>query len=173
VLDSSTAQDRGMDLLLVESDARRSQTMLGLLAHGTQRVVQMGETPLSTGAFWPRHELTSAVLLGFDTPTMEKVRVLKRLWSADCAPPSFLVTTPGSPGEDLLCQLLCGDAIRGDWGVRGLRPGTTSETLAAFHVTGRLRLRAVSALSLERLMAMERVLARASIEQRLELKAPA
>lgn len=148
-----------MDLLLVESNAARSQGLLGLLLRGPQRVVRVGESPIASGAFWPHHELTAAVLLGFEQPTMEKVRVLKRLWASDCALPSFIVTRPDSPGERLLSALLGDATIQGDWGVRGLRPATARDSIASLHLTNRIRLRAATTMSLERMMAIERVVA--------------
>ncbi|WP_124540944.1 hypothetical protein [Piscinibacter terrae] len=149
-----------MDILLVEGDAARSQGIADLLAHGTQRVIRLAEAPMAGGAFWPRHELTSAVLLGFEAPTTEKLRVLKRLWACDCAPPSFIVTRPDSAGERLLSALRVDRVIRGDWSVRGLRPSGGGEALSLLHLTAQLHLRPAGTLTLERLIALERVVRR-------------
>jgi hypothetical protein len=127
-----------MDLLLVEGHAGSAEAILRTLEHGLQTVVRICERPIANGVFWPRHELTSAVLLGFDRPTPHKLGALKRLWADEASPPCFVVTRPGSSGDRLL------DAI--------------GHPLSERRTTLRLNLRAAHTLPLERLMALERLL---------------
>jgi hypothetical protein len=126
-----------MDLLLVEGHAGSAERILRTLEPGPQRVIRMCERPMANGSFWPHHELTSAVLLGFDLPTPDKLSVLKRLWASDCLPPCFVVTRPGSNGDRLLESI--------------------GHPITARRTSLRLNIRAAHTLPLERLMALERL----------------
>ena len=138
-----------MKLLLVEGNAVQAERILSTLGVDASGVVRIAETPVASGAFVPRHEHTTTILLGFSTPTADKLRVLKRLWASDCAPACMLVTLPGSAGELLLAAVVAG-ASDGDWRPQGSRP------LGA----RRVHIRNARTLSLERMMALERIVAR-------------
>lgn len=140
---------QAMNLLLLEDHADSAQHLLGALRHGLQRVTRIGELSVATGSFAPHDESAAAILMGFDLPTTNKLRVLKRLWAWDCAMPSFLAIRPGSAGDELLCKVE-GRCTIPTWTGIQTRPG------AAW----RLRLLPLRALPLERLMALERVMQR-------------
>lgn len=90
-----------MDMLLVDGDVSLARLVLDALAPAGHRVLQVhGE------AAWPAAPAPHTVLLDFDRPCEERMRVLHGLWSADEAGPAWLVTRPGSDGDCMLAQLL-------------------------------------------------------------------
>ena len=155
-----------MDVVLVEGNSGHARRLLSSLQTYGHRIVRLAETPIANGVFWPPHALTHAILLGFDAPSPEKIRVLKRLWASECGLPSFIVTSAGSHGEALLAGI-AGPATSGGAGVHSeaapdSRPGNGKRAQGN---APRASFRAAHTLPLEKIIALERVVARLSAAQ--------
>lgn len=129
-----------MEFVLVEEDASRAKALAGALAAGVHAVSVMGADAVGRDGLDAGGAACSAILLGFDRPTRATVRALHRLWSAPGIPPCYFVTSPRSRGEALLSS------------VTQMAPDPAMRTRAPD-----LRCRTLKSLSMERLLALDRV----------------
>jgi hypothetical protein len=115
-----------MDVVLVDRHRTLVQAVRDTLVQG-DRLVFASEAQLAGGHWWPSPGHTRAILLVADAIDAAALRALHRLWIAEHGPLSYLLTTPGSPGERVL------DAVTGParhhLGGAGCR-GTPELTLA-------------------------------------------
>lgn len=124
-----------MDVVLVDRNRRLAQPLRAALLPG-DRLLHAAEAQLAAGHWWPPPARTRAILLVADEPDRRALQALHRLWIAEHGPPSYLLTTPGSPGDRLLHGLA----------------GSPAQQLAG------AGWRALRSLSLAHLLALERLI---------------
>lgn len=98
-----------MDVVLVDRCQRFREPLRAALLPGDQ-LVEVDETLLAAGRWWPAPGGTRAVLLGVRRADALLLRALHRLWAAEHGPACYLLTAGGSRGERLL-RTLVGPAV--------------------------------------------------------------